>query len=130
VEKRTEDRIQNLIRKGDLSALTLLVLANANYLKGNWASQFDPALTRDTPFWVAAGEAVTVPMMAQTRTFRANPPLPLFDPGERLRQHPVYGTGGKSSRVVAPTGPQPGAIANWRLPVTMLTVTGSSEPPG
>ena len=70
VEERTEDRIQNLLRQGDLSALTLLVLVNAIAFKGNWASQFDPALTRDAPFWVDAGEAVTVPMMAQTRRFR------------------------------------------------------------
>jgi serpin B len=70
VEERTQDRIQNLVRRGDLSALTLLVLVNAIYFKGNWASQFDPALTRDAPFWVDAGEAVTVPMMGQTQRFR------------------------------------------------------------
>jgi serpin B len=70
VEDRTGGRIQNLIRQGDLSALTLLVLASAIYFKGDWASQFDPALTRDAPFWVDADEAVTVPMMSQTQTFR------------------------------------------------------------
>jgi len=69
VEDRTGGRIQNLIRQGDLSALTLLVLASAIYFKGDWASQFDPALTSDTPFWVTTGEAVTVPMMAQTEPF-------------------------------------------------------------
>jgi serine protease inhibitor len=69
VEEQTEDRIKNLILPGNLSAETLLVLVNAIYFKGNWASQFDAALTREAPFWVSAGESVTVPLMTQTQTF-------------------------------------------------------------
>lgn len=69
VEEQTEDRIKNLILPGNLSPGTLLVLVNAIYFKGNWASQFDPALTREAPFWISAGESVPVPLMTQTQTF-------------------------------------------------------------
>jgi serine protease inhibitor len=70
VEKQTEDRIENLIHSGDLSPETLLVLVNAIYFKGDWASQFEPALTRDAPFWVGADKSVAVRLMTQTQTFR------------------------------------------------------------
>ena len=69
VAEQTKDRIKNLILPGNLSAGTLLVLVNAIYFKGNWASQFDPALTREAPFWVSAAQSVPVPLMTQTRTF-------------------------------------------------------------
>ena len=70
VEQQTEDRIKNLVLPGNLSAETLLVLVNAIYFKGNWASQFDPALTREAPFWMTADKSVPVPMMTQTQTVR------------------------------------------------------------
>ena len=52
VEEKTERKIQDIIPPSLLDALTRLVLVNAIYFKGDWASQFDPALTGDAPFWV------------------------------------------------------------------------------
>lgn len=68
VEKKTEERIQDLIPKGLLDPATTLVLTNAVYFKGSWASQFDEEATRDEPFHGAKGETV-VPMMHQKGQF-------------------------------------------------------------
>jgi hypothetical protein len=54
----------DLIPPGILDVLTRLVLINAIYFKGNWASQFDPRLTRAAPFWVTPREPMQVQMMA------------------------------------------------------------------
>jgi serine protease inhibitor len=66
VEEKTADKIKNLIPAGVLDALTRLVLVNAVYFKGNWASQFEPDLTEEQPFWLSTGEAVDAPLMRQT----------------------------------------------------------------
>jgi serpin B len=50
--------------------LTRLVLANAIYFKGDWASQFKKEATRDASFKLANGETVEVPMMFKKDDFR------------------------------------------------------------
>ncbi len=67
VEERTEGKIEDLIPPGTL--LALLVLVNAIAFKGNWARQFDEALTQDAPFWLGPGNQVRVPLMQQLGTF-------------------------------------------------------------
>lgn len=69
VEKKTRDKIKNLIPKGVLNRLTRLVLTNAIYFKGNWASQFKENRTKDALFTLVSGERVNVPMMNQTADF-------------------------------------------------------------
>jgi serpin B len=69
VAEQTANKIRNLISPNLLTPLTTLVLVNAIYFKGNWASQFDPALTRDEPFWTAPDEQVPTAMMRQTARF-------------------------------------------------------------
>ncbi|MBN1268472.1 MAG: serpin family protein [Kiritimatiellae bacterium] len=63
VEEKTKNRIKDLIPAGALNALTRLVLVNAIYFKGDWAEQFDEALTQDAPFRLSAGERVNAPLM-------------------------------------------------------------------
>ncbi|CAG0935488.1 antithrombin III [Thermoflexales bacterium] len=70
VEEKTENKIQELIPPGLLDALTTLVLVNATYFKGNWASQFDQGRTSNAPFWVTSDKPVQVPMMTQEHEFR------------------------------------------------------------
>ena len=70
VEERTESKIKDLIPSRILDGLTRLVLVNAIYFKGNWASQFDQSLTNDVPFWVTSDKQVQVPMMTQKHEFR------------------------------------------------------------
>jgi serpin B len=69
VAEQTANKIRNLISPSLLNPLTTLVLVNAIYFKGNWASQFDQALTRAEPFWTAPDEQVPTAMMRQTARF-------------------------------------------------------------
>ena len=70
VEDQTNDRIKDLIPEKVLGPLTRLVLANAIYFKGNWASPFKTEHTRPAPFKLADGTTIEVPMMSQTADFR------------------------------------------------------------
>jgi serpin B len=63
VENRTNDKIKELIRPGVLDASTRMVLANAIYFKGAWATKFDTAKTKEMPFWVSARDSVKAKMM-------------------------------------------------------------------
>ena len=65
VEEKTRDKIQDLIAPGGLDPLTRLVLVNAIYFKGSWASPFDPAQTEEGAFWVSPAAEVRVPLMAK-----------------------------------------------------------------
>ena len=70
VEKETEGKIQDLIAQGVLDDQTRLVLTNAIYFKGMWASPFREDRTDEAPFWVAPDRKVKVPMMAQQLSCR------------------------------------------------------------
>jgi serpin B len=62
---KTADKIPELLQRGDLSGRTRMVLCNAIYFKGKWASQFESHATQPAPFFVAPGQPVQVPMMFQ-----------------------------------------------------------------
>ena len=62
VAGQTEGRIQDLLPVGALNSLTRLVLTNAVYFHGNWATSFEASRTAPLPFMVA-GQGVPVPMM-------------------------------------------------------------------
>ncbi len=69
VEKKTNNKIKNLIQKGVLDPMTRLVLANAIYFKGNWARQFKEDNTKEAPFTLDDGKKVNTAMMNQTAEF-------------------------------------------------------------
>jgi len=69
VEKKTNDKIKNLISEGVLDSMTRLVLTNAIYFKGNWARQFKENRTKDTPFTLADGQKIDVATMNQKADF-------------------------------------------------------------
>ena len=69
VEDKTQDKIKELIKPGVLDAMTRMVLANAIYFKGDWASQFKKSATQDEPFSVAPAKTVSVPLMYQENDF-------------------------------------------------------------
>lgn len=50
VEEKTENKIAELIKPRVLSALTRLVLTNAIYFKGDWASKFEEENTQEQDF--------------------------------------------------------------------------------
>jgi serpin B len=64
IAKRTRDKIPELLQPGVLSAMTRLVLTNAIYFKGPWATAFDPQLTRPGIFRTASGAEVETSMMS------------------------------------------------------------------
>ncbi len=69
VESKTEERIQNLMPPGSINALTRLVLTNAIYFKGSWATQFDEKKTTKSAFHVTPSNTVTVDMMTVEAEF-------------------------------------------------------------
>lgn len=69
-EDATQQKIKDLLPKGVLDPLTRLVLTNAIYFKGNWASQFKKEQTQERPFYLGAeNNWLKVPMMTQKGTF-------------------------------------------------------------
>ncbi|KFQ36649.1 Serpin B10 [Mesitornis unicolor] len=63
VEHQTEGKIQNLLPPGSTDSLTRLVLINALYFKGNWATKFKTEATRQRPFRINTHTTKPVPMM-------------------------------------------------------------------
>ncbi len=69
VEKQTHDKIKDLIGPGVLTADTRLVLTNAIYFKGDWASPFPKKGTKDEPFHLSTGRKITTPLMHREGTY-------------------------------------------------------------
>ena len=69
VEAGTNRKIVELLNPGVLDGSTRLVLVNAIYFKGNWASQFEARLTENKPFHVSSEKSVTMPLMQQIGDF-------------------------------------------------------------
>ncbi|MCI0498516.1 MAG: serpin family protein [Planctomycetales bacterium] len=69
VEDKTQDKIKDLISAGVLDEGTRLVLTNAIYFKGDWASQFDKAATTEQDFRLSPHKTVKSPLMCQTEEF-------------------------------------------------------------
>ncbi len=67
VEKRTEEKIKDLVPKKLIDDATRLVLTNAIYFKGAWIEVFDEKDTKPAEFTVSPGKKVEVPMMFQMR---------------------------------------------------------------
>jgi serpin B len=66
VEGETRNRIQNLLPPGSIDSATRLVITNAIYFKGTWATQFKKENTVEDNFWVTPATTVRVPMMQRT----------------------------------------------------------------
>jgi serine protease inhibitor len=70
VERKTGGKIANLVPPGALTPRTRLVLANAIYFKGRWASPFKAELTAPRPFYTANGQSVMTATMRQKAPYR------------------------------------------------------------
>jgi serpin B len=70
VAGQTNERIQDLLPAGVLTADTRMVLTNAVAFEASWRAQFDPGETRDGEFRLAGGGSVTAPMMHRTGGFK------------------------------------------------------------
>ncbi len=69
VKKQTRDRIPKLLGRPDIKKLTQMVLVNAIYFKGSWASKFDKKNTQPRDFQVAGGKKAKTPTMYQQSKF-------------------------------------------------------------
>ena len=69
VEKKTQDKIKDLLQPGALRSDTRLVLTNAIYFKGNWETQFDKAQTKNEVFYLSSTQTATTPLMHREGSF-------------------------------------------------------------
>uniref|UniRef100_A0A131YV81 Serpin B n=1 Tax=Rhipicephalus appendiculatus TaxID=34631 RepID=A0A131YV81_RHIAP len=63
VERETESKIRDLLPGGSVNNCTTLILINAIYFKGLWASQFSPDATRPSDFHLDSKSKKEVDMM-------------------------------------------------------------------
>jgi serpin B len=94
----TGGKIKELFAEGALTPLTRLVLVNALYFKGTWASPFDKALTGPADFTRADGQKIKVNMM----TFGGNRDLPYGETDAFQLVRLPYAGGGLSMLLALP----------------------------
>ncbi|KAG6920617.1 serpin family B member 6, partial [Chelydra serpentina] len=69
VEEKTEGKIQNLLAQHVVDKMTRLVLVNAIYFKGNWATPFKKHNTMERQFKINKNETKPVQMMFKKAKF-------------------------------------------------------------
>jgi serpin B len=97
VSDQTNAKIKDLLPPGSLTPLTRLVITNAIYFKGKWATPFDKEKTKSEPFTLAGGTTASVPMMR--RVLRAGF-AETADASVAELRYEGQGTGRKLSMVV------------------------------
>jgi serpin B len=70
VSDQTHGKIKDLISKDAINQYTRLILTNAIYFKGDWATAFNADATRTIPFHSTDSESAPSQMMHQTADFR------------------------------------------------------------
>ncbi|XP_068084390.1 ipis-1 [Anabrus simplex] len=69
VERKTRDKINDLLAPGSLTADTRLLAVNAIYFRGGWLKPFNESDTYLEPFYTSPYTSVNVSMMHQTEYF-------------------------------------------------------------
>lgn len=69
IRERTKGRVSQLFEPKDLSKDIRMLLISATYLRAKWSNQFDPRVTRGTPFFPEPGKTIIVPTMIKTSIF-------------------------------------------------------------
>jgi serpin B len=69
VEKKTEEKIKDLLGEGIIDTLTRLVLTNTIYFKAEWDRKFDANNTKERDFWITEETKTKVHMMTQKSYF-------------------------------------------------------------
>jgi serpin B len=70
VEKETHDKIKDLLPARAITPMTRLVLTNAIYFKGDWATPFNKKGTREQPFTLADGTKKPIPLMHRAGAYK------------------------------------------------------------
>ena len=69
VEKKTNNKIKNLVPSDLPDKTTRLILVNAIYFKGKWQDEFKKENTKPAPFYLETGKTQEVKMMNQQKYF-------------------------------------------------------------
>jgi serpin B len=70
VQRNTESQFKDVVKSDQLGGDTSLVLCNAIFFKGRWASLFKRGATKPAPFHITKDQSVSVPMMHQKGEFK------------------------------------------------------------
>ena len=98
VNTNTNGKIPKIL--DEINADLVLFLINAIYFKGTWQTEFDPAHTRDSTFYLATGGEKQVPMMTRSADY---PYYENYDEKFQAISLP-YGDGRMSMYVFLPYG--------------------------
>ena len=120
VSDHTAGKIPELLPQGVITALTRLVLTNAVYFKGTWATEFDPKRTSDEPFHLNSGSTVPVAMMHRSGRY-------IYLENGELQALELPYQGGRLSMVILLPGKQDGLakLESALTPQTLGTWTQS-----
>ena len=110
VADHTNDKIENLFPASSIDSLTRLVLANAIYFKGDWATAFDAAATYNAGFTLASGGQEQVSTMHRTDYYRY-----MQSDGYQVVEIP-YSGGRLAMDVLLPTGSGARGLSVSHLP--------------
>nr|AGM71678.1 serpin [Panstrongylus megistus] len=72
VEQKTNNKIKYLLSEGTVDSLTRMLLTTAIYFEANWATQFNPSLTKYGDFHVTPEENVGVKLIFNDHIFPFN----------------------------------------------------------
>ncbi len=96
VSTRTNGRIDSIV-DSPIDALTVMILINAIYFKGNWTYKFDIAKTADDLFTLPDGSTKQIPMMNQDEAT-----FPYFENNDFQAVDLAYGDSLFSMTIVLP----------------------------
>ncbi len=69
VEKKTNDKIKDLLAEGSIDGNTRLIITNAVYFNGTWLQEFEEAGTRKKVFYLSDGQEKKVDTMYAIETY-------------------------------------------------------------
>mgnify|MGYP000909768649 FL=1 len=121
VAQATENTIQDLFAPGALTPDTRLVLANAIYFRGEWATPFNPD-SYEAPFTLLSGETISVTTMSR-RTLTAS----VSGPGYQAISLPYQG-GRAEMLIVVPDAGEFAAFEAALTPERLDEIAAALEP--
>lgn len=100
VAENTKGKITQLLTPAALQGTTKAVVTNAVYFKGHWKTAFDPAATKNLPFYAKPDSPKAVPTMSGTLALRTGE-----SEGLRVYELP-YGNGDYVMLIALPVDPR------------------------
>lgn len=72
VKKKTNNLIEDFLKSGSISPMTVAILINTIYFKGTWSEQFDKSHTSKEDFFISESDKIEVDMMHISKKFKMN----------------------------------------------------------